>query len=351
MSTKILLVGFAIFSLLMLFGCNNPNPPVTNGTNQTIPQNQTQNQTPITIIVGNQTNQTTQANQTKPPVVVPPVNETNLSAIEYIYDPSQPLGMYFIDVGQPGLHGNAILIKKGDFDMLLDAGPSESAGKVKDFLTARGVNNIDVLVSTNADPRNYGGISTVADNFAIQQLWWNGDARGDSAYSALVNRLNGSVKKTLVIDEGFTMDLDGIHFEVLNPAETRFFDINNDAIVMKVSDRNTSILLTSSIQTGPQGRLINDKTINLSSTIMEAPYFGVGAGTSNINFFLLSAKPKDMIITGSSDESATNGGSRDPFKRQMKQYNITWHEVYANGTVRVMVDENGYSIQSLGVGQ
>ena len=284
MSSRIILAVFAVLSLLILFGCTNPTPPSPNQT-QPVP-NQTQNQTPITIIVGNQTNQTTQSNQTKPPVVVPPVNETNLSAIEYIYDPSQPLGIYFIDVGQPGLHGNAILIKKGDFDMLVDAGPAESAGKVKDFLTAKGVNNIDVLVSTNADPRGYGGISTVADNFAIQQAWWNGDERGDATYASLINRLNSSVKKTLQIEEGFATDLDGIHFEVLNPAEPRFKDINNDAIVMKLSDRNTSILLTSSIQTGAQGRLINDKTVDIGCDIMEAPYFGVGAGTSNINFFL-----------------------------------------------------------------
>ena len=123
---------------------------------------------------------------------------------------------------------------------------------------------------------------------------------------------------------------------------------NNDAIVLRVTDRNFSILLTSGIQTGAQGKLISEKRNLIRADIIQAPYYGVGAGTSSIGLFLITAKPKTMIITGGSDETAANGGSRDPYKRLMLEHNITWYETYVNGTVRIVSTGQNYSIDSLG---
>ena len=80
---------------------------------------------------------------------------------------------------------------------------------------------------------------------------------------------------------------------------------------------------------------------------MQAPYYGVGAGTSSIGLLLLAAEPKAVIITGSADDSAANGGSREPFKRLMDQYGIPWYESYADGGLRVTTDGYEYAIQSL----
>ena len=80
---------------------------------------------------------------------------------------------------------------------------------------------------------------------------------------------------------------------------------------------------------------------------MQAPYYGVGVGTSAIGLLLLAAEPQDVIITGSSDDSAANGGSREPFTRLMEQYGIDWYEVYAEGGLRITTDGQDYAIQSL----
>jgi competence protein ComEC len=259
------------------------------------------------------------------------------------------LGVYFIYVGDEGLQGDAILIKKGDLTVLVDAGPAEKAGRVVDFLRSKDVSTINVLISTNPDPRHYGGLGAVADNFRVQSFWWSGETLDDDNYSAAVAKLQGKADEVKVIDEGFSMDLNGINLTVLNPPDAkRFKDVNNDAIVMKLVDRNFSILLTSGIQSGAQGRLINDRPADIAVPIMEAPYYGVGAGTSNIGIFLLKAKPDVMIISGSADDSAANGGSREPFKRLMTQYGITWHENYVNGTLRITSDGSAYAIQALG---
>lgn len=343
---RIIALFAALALFLGIFGClggGEPPPPAEeNKTNKT-------NDTQINIIIGEQKNQTAEKNET---VEEPPPPPSEIKELEYEYNPGQIFGVYFIDVGGPGMQGDAILIKKGDCDILVDAGSAEKSSRVLDFLRSRNVDDIEVLISTNADLRHYGGISAVADNFKVEEFWWSGHDSGDSSYATLIQRMNGSVKTVRIAEDGFSADVNGINFTAINPSvKDTFDDVNNDAIVMRVVDRNFTMLLTSGIQTGAQGRLINQKGKEIQAEIIQAPYYGVGSGTSSIGVFLISAKPRVMIISGSSDESAANGGSRDPFKRIMGQHGIIWYENYVNGSIRISSDGQTYSIAALGAGQ
>jgi len=339
----LLLFGVLLFGL---FGCDGGGTPsqenATNGTNQT-------EKPPVTIIVDEQKNQTTESNVTieQPPPPPPEVKE-----LEYEYTPDALFGVYFIDVGGPALHGDAILIKKGDCDILIDAGSAQKGPKVVDFLKSRGVDDIEVLISTTADPRRYGGISAVSEKYRVEEFWWGGSDFEDFDYAAVANGMEGKVKTVRTVQDGFASDVNGIRFTALNPSVSdRFDDLNNDAVVLRMDDRNFSILFTSNIQTGAQGRLVNQKAGEIQAELIQAPNYGVGTGTSNIGIFLLTAKPKAMIVTGSSDESAPNGGSREPFERLMAQYGISWYESFTNGTIRISGDGQAYTVQSLGAGQ
>ncbi len=344
MKTFVIFAGLVL--LIGIFGCigggQTTPPPAENKTNES-------NNTGVNIIIEEQKNQTAEKNETeeKPPEKPPETKE-----LEYTYDPGQKFGIYFIDVGGVGMQGDAILLKKGDCDILVDAGSAEKGNRVVDFLRSHEVDDIEVLISTNADPRHYGGITAVADKYRIEEFWWNGETFSDTDYATVVSRMNGSVKTVRRIGEGFSADLNGFNLTALNPpAADTFDDVNNDAIVMRVVDRNFTMLLTSGVQTGAQGRLVNQKTEGIKTEIMQAPYYGVGSGTSNIGVMLITAKPKIMIISGSSDESAVNGGSREPFKRLMTQYGIKWYENYVNGSIRVTGDGQTYTVSALGAGQ
>ncbi|NYZ73966.1 hypothetical protein H0O00_02400 [Candidatus Micrarchaeota archaeon] len=345
-----ILAGLII--LMLVFGCTGGGgqvtPPEENKTNATNITNQTG--PPVSIIIGEQKNQTTGGNASEE---LPPPPPPELKGMQYEYRPDEVFGVYFIDVGGPGLQGDAILIKKGDLDVLVDAGSAEKGSKVVDFLRSRDVDDIEVLVSTAADPRRYGGMDAVADAFKIEEFWWNGDTFGDTAYSAVVGRMTEAAgsEDVKIVEDGFSMDLNGMNFTAINPPrEGRVDDVNNDAIVLRIVDRNYSMLLTSGIQTGAQGPLINTKTEMIEVKVLQAPYYGVGAGTSDIGLFLIKSKPEVVIISGSSDESAVNGGSREPFKRLMRQYGIPYYENYVSGTIRVSSDGQNYTVQSLGKG-
>ncbi len=339
---RILIASALLF--VVIFGClgGGQQPPA----NQT---NQTNATPPVQIIIGNQTNQTTVKNITQEENVTPPAPPP--PEISYTNEPDKEIGIYFIDVGAPGEQGDAIVIRKGDFTMLVDAGAADMGDRVTNFLKDHQVSQIQVLVSTNADPRHYGGISTVAQNIPIQQLWWSGLTENDQDYASLMQSVGNQTRKVRVIGDGFNIVLDGINITALNPKGAGVNDVNNDAVVLRLADRNFSALLTSGIQTGTQGNLANNNASLIHTQVMQAPYYGVGAGTSNIGLFLITAKPETIVISGSSDDSAANGGSREPFKRLMDQYGIAWYENYVNGTIRVSSDGQNYTVMPLGSGQ
>ncbi len=339
MRTIAVLLAFAL-----IFGCigGEPEKPPVNESNET----------EIVVDIGPQENVT--INETKPEPEKP-VNETQPAETpSYSSEPDANLGIYFLDACNYGNgdHGAAVFIRKGDFDMLVDAGGYGTSGRITDWLKLRQVDDLDVVISTNADYRRYGGLDSVLDGFVVEEFWWGGDDFSDQRYSAVIAKAGQKAKKVRTVERGYIRELNGIKIEVLSPKTTgRFDDINNDAVVLKITDRDMVLLLTSGIQTGGQGDLIN----NLGSKIrdidvMEAPYYGVGAGTANIALFIQATHPEYMVIEGCSDETLeVEGSTRNPFKRIMEQeqYNVEYFETYKDGTIRVMVDNLGFGILPL----
>jgi beta-lactamase superfamily II metal-dependent hydrolase len=108
------------------------------------------------------------------------------------------------------------------------------------------------------------------------------------------------------------------------------------------------MLFTSNIQTGARDKLLNEQLDKLTNaTVMTAPYYGLGSGTSNIQLFLTKTKPNEIVICGSSDDSEAQGGSRSAFKNLLVLYNIPYTETYVNGTVRILYDGNSYVINAV----
>ena len=332
-----------VLAVLLLFGCTEaPVEPEENITNQTEPE-----PPPVSIIIEEQKNQTTEDIYI-PPEPVEEENETvETTDVQYSYEPDATTGIFFIDVSSAKLHGNAVFIKKGDLDILVDGGPEENGGKTVDLLKSRKIDDIDILISTSADPRMYGGLEAVMNNFEVEHFWWTGKTFGNQEYVALVNGIQGKVKETRVVSKGDYTNLNELELEVLNPPVERFDDVNNDAIVLKVTDRNVSLLLTSGVQKGATQKMTNDIPEKTKVNILQAPYFGTGEGTRDIGLFLLASDPDDVIITGSADDSPANGGSREPFERLLTQYGIDWYNQYELGTIRITSDGQEYAIQNI----
>ncbi len=330
-----------LFAFVFLFGCigGEEQPP---GNGPAVGENGSD----IGIIIEEEQNVSVAVNETGEEEEPEEVWE----GIDYSEEPGVNLGIYFLDACDYGTgdHGAAIFIKKGDLDILVDGGSFASGSRVLDYLKLRGVDDIDVLVSTTGDYRRYGGLDAIIDEFEIEEFWWGGNDYADSTYAGVVDKAIAKAKNVRIVERGYKITLNGIEIEALNPrTAARFDDINNDAIVLRIYDRNMSVLLMSNIQVGAQGDLTSNLKDEINVDVIEAPYYGVGQGTANIALFLQDSLPGYAVIEGCSDETMeVEGSTRTPFKRIMdqEQYDVTYFETYADGTVRIIVDESGWDI-------
>ena len=169
----------SLLALVLLFGCINLGEQPAEPTPEPEEVEEEEPETETVVEIEEETEHTV-VHETPPPEEVPPEEEPDTTG--YIYEPNAQMFVYFINVGVEAeeKQGDAILIKKGDFDMLIDAGNEETSSKLVSFLSTR-VDDIEVLVSTHDDPEHSGGMETVIDNYYVEEFWWTGNSFSDES--------------------------------------------------------------------------------------------------------------------------------------------------------------------------
>jgi beta-lactamase superfamily II metal-dependent hydrolase len=337
----IVLIGF-----MLLFGCaglggqeQTTQTPSGTGTKPVT------NQTGPAVVVVSVTNTTAIHNET----LLPKPPETKI--LNYTYDPNATLTVYFVAVADSG-QGDAIVLKKGDVNVLVDAGPAEDAGKLRDFLKSKNIGQFHLAVSTHGDPEHYSGFKYIVDNYDIGEFWWMGNSYNNKDYEALIG--NAATKKipVSIVSKSTSTTINGMKIEVINPTKlggafSGTEGMDNDAVVLKVTDRNFCIMLTSDILYGAQTAMQNDPSISLPCQVLQIPHHGTGAGNSQIELFLRKVNPKWAVISGGAvDPASDNMGTRFGVYQRLNLVNAKWLANYDGlGTVKVVTDGKDFAVQ------
>ena len=77
------------------------------------------------------------------------------------------LTVSYIDVGQ----GDATLIQKGNFSLLIDAGKNEKGQMVVSYLKKKGIKKLNILVGTHPDSDHVGGLDDVINNVQVDTVY------------------------------------------------------------------------------------------------------------------------------------------------------------------------------------
>jgi competence protein ComEC len=258
-------------------------------------------------------------------------------AMNYAETVNSNLFVYFITVGYGDTQGDAILVKKGDFDMVIDGGPVEKKHDVVNFLFERGVDDIEVLVSTHDDPEHSGGLAYIGENFRVGEVWR--PSEGSASYGQMLEGI-GAEQGIREIGRGDERIFNGIHVLVRNPllGDERFFDADNDAIVIRLEDRGFCLLLTSDIDGSAQTQILMGSE---RCDVVQMPWHGMSEGLSSLDFFFDTLKPRDVIVSGSSKDW-TN--SRQTLHNKAALRDIGVYENYDGEAAKITYNGNEYSI-------
>ncbi|MBL1434189.1 MBL fold metallo-hydrolase [Candidatus Wolfebacteria bacterium] len=195
----------------------------------------------------------------------------------------------FLDVGQ----GDAIYIQAPNGnDMLIDGGSGESVLRALAGVMDISDREINVVVATHPDKDHIGGLIPVLDRYSVTHFLDPGVVNNTLVYKELSKRVVEQTQYT-VARKGMRIHLgpDTVA-DVLFPNRDIEGDINNASVILRVSYKKSSILLTGDAGKGVE-RIILDEDIE--SDILKAGHHG--SKTSSDIVFLRKVSPEHVILS------------------------------------------------------
>ncbi len=210
--------------------------------------------------------------------------------------PDNDLHISFLDVGE----GDAILIQKGNQQVLVDGGPSPQA--ITSGLSSKMPfwdRTIELVVSTHPHYDHLSGLVEVLKRFQVKQVL---DPKLDyqsplyDEWLKLIEQKN--IKRTLA-QNGQQITLgDGIVITVLNPPVTPLTgtesDLDNNSVVLRLKWDRLSFLYTADMMKETEWELIKQRA-DLSSSVLKVAHHG--SDTSTQPEFLSVVNPQLVVIS------------------------------------------------------
>jgi len=215
--------------------------------------------------------------------------------------PDDNLHVSFLDIGQ----GDAILIQKGNTQILVDGGPSPQKinlelGKKIPFWDR----TIELLVLTHPSADHVTGLVEILQRYQVKQVLYPKLDFNSSIYEEWLRLLNEKDITPAIAQAGQYIDLGGVIIEVLNPQmpllDNTESDVDNNGIVLRISMDKVSCLLTADIMWEAEFELITRRA-NLTSTILKIAHHG--SDTSTTPEFLSVVNPQLAVISVGADNN------------------------------------------------
>jgi len=325
-------------------GQNTP-APVANTTPAPIPA--PQNNTSGSIAINISVNETPAA--PKPPAD-PFANITPRNISDRIADgqfritenPAAPLNVYVISDG----YADSILVNKGEFFMLVDAGNFSPADAL---LQKLGVSHLNVVVATRDYEGAIGGIGSLLSSYKVDEIWDNNvPPEQGSAYAGLLSQAAGRGITAKHPEAGDGMNVSGLSVSVLNPQKERLLgNPDLDSVVLKLSSGGfCMLLLNPTVQERENAIIAGGQDLRCDVVT----YFKHGEGRPEPSLLISNAaKPKDAII------SVGPNGDGLPSNTTLERLGLGGIRVWRtdkNGTIAVSNDGvgSGYTISKYASG-
>ena len=251
--------------------------------------------------------------------------------------PDNNLRVSFLDVGQ----GDAILIQKGNKQILVDGGPSPQA--ISLALSQRMPfwdRSIDMLILTHPHADHLAGLLEMLRRYHVGQVLYPAIDYSSPLYDEWLSTLQEKKIKTTLAVDGQRIDIgDGVIINVLRP--WRAFppdvasDIDSESLVLRLEYGSVSFLLTADIKSETERELIRERAM-LASTVLKVAHHG--SSTSTTPEFLSVVNPQAAVISvgANNDFGLPDGEVVDRLKEKVGQGNI--YRTDERGTITFTTD-------------
>lgn len=196
----------------------------------------------------------------------------------------------YIDVGQ----GDATLISKGNFHMLIDAGKNDRGEQVVACLKKAGIQKLDVLVGTHPDSDHIGGLDDVIEAFPADHVYMPDAKKGTRTYEEVVDALKRAGEKSSMPEIGKSYSYEkNVVVRFLSPKKT-YSDSNNNSLVVQVAYGKNRFLFMGDAEEEAEKDIVA-AGYDLECDVLKVGHHGSYTATSQA--FLDKADPAYAVIS------------------------------------------------------
>ena len=199
------------------------------------------------------------------------------------------LEVHYIDVEQ----GDAILIKQGDSNMLIDSGDTDYGETVVSYLKSNNISHLDYVIATHPHSDHIGGMKDVINTFDIDKIIMPDVTLNIRAFEELLIAITNKGMKITTPIVGDKYKLGDSTFTILAPNSDFYNGLNDYSIITKLIYGNNSFMFT-----GDADKIAESETVaagyNLKSDVLKLGHHGSYASTTPE--FLQAVDPKYAVV-------------------------------------------------------
>lgn len=234
------------------------------------------------------------------------------------------LKVHFIDVGQ----ADSILIQQEDFNMLVDAGNNNDSQLVLDYLKENGVKKLDYVVGTHPHEDHIGGLDKVIEEFDIEKVYMPKVTTNTKTFEDVLNAVKKKGLKITSPTPGSEFKLGDAVCTIFGPNGKEYEDLNDYSIVIKVTYKDTSFLLTGDAEGICEKEMLS-KGFDISADVLKLGHHGSGSSTTKA--FLDKVNPKYAIV--SAEKGNDYGHPHKSTMDKLKSKEIAVYRTDESGTI------------------
>jgi competence protein ComEC len=229
-------------------------------------------------------------------VIVPVLLLAVLTTFAAATMPDNKLKISFLDIGE----GDAVLVQKGNTQVLVDGGPSPQAvmlalSKQMPFWDR----SIDVIILTHPHQDHLAGLIEVLKRYRVGTVIYPALDYDSPTYEEFIRLIKEKNLKVVTARAGLQVAIgNDTLIKFLSPPDTLFTgtesDLDNNSVVVSVQDNKVEFLLTGDIMKDAEWELTRHRA-DLACTVIKAPHHG--SDTSSTQEFLSVADPQIAVIS------------------------------------------------------
>lgn len=241
----------------------------------------------------------------------------------------------FIDVGQ----ADSVLIRNGNYNMLIDAGNNEDGEKLVNYFKSLGIEEFTYVFATHPHEDHIGGMDDIINNFKIDNYYMSNKLSTTKTFMDVLDALDGCNLKYMVPNKGDTLKLGDANIKVIYPGDDKS-NINDSSIVLKITYGKNSFLLTGDATSNVERKIYNE---DIKSDVLKVAHHG--SSYSSTDVFLDKVKPYYAVISVGKNNIYNHPSNKTLEK--LNKRNIKVYRTDLDGTIVFISDGENLSVKAL----